>query len=171
MKVLACLTFSLFVLLLFSCEPSQRRIVEQPAHTPLYYHFIDSISNDSLFIIHETSGCEHYYTEVVSIYKHNDSLFAELSTSIPGRKETPSFIRSILNDSSLFSYYDFESEIKSRKEDSMCGCTTSSKYKILFKESAFSFEDNCCKYGGFYDLKCALLGEKRIAEYHSKVFN
>ena len=113
-------------------------------------------------------GCEHYFTEEIKVYKRSESLFAELTVSIPNRQKIPQPLTQLLTDSSIFAYSEFEKIGKTLKTAD--GCTTREEYVISLKADSIKFVDNGCEFDGYYLLKNKIFGQPKIDKYNEKIY-
>ena len=146
---------------------------EAKAVYTLYNCLLDSIgASDTLHILYETHGCFHGYTETIRMFRHADTLYAELSNSEAGtrgfkptHKVEP--LKKVLSDSSILAFALFEQEGRTLKTSD--GCTTREAYEIRIKSIRIAFEDNGCDYEGFTVLKYKLFGKTDYEGYYRKV--
>ncbi len=120
--------------------------------------------NDTLTIFYETHGCEHFYTEVLKIFRTSQGFSSNLSTLIPYKKYRAS-IDAELGDSDVEAFYNFESAGKNMRDSGLI-CTTHNKYAIISKlDTILKFEENNCSFEEYYKLKISLFGERRLDNY------
>ncbi|MEQ1733853.1 MAG: hypothetical protein ABL940_09275, partial [Bacteroidia bacterium] len=148
----------LIIIFVYACgNERQKSDIVQIIQLKKYHSFIDSLkANDTLFINFRTDGCEHHFTEKIKIYKRSEGVFAELN--INSRTKPP--LTTLLSDSSLIAYGQFENEGKNLEPN--WGCTTSQEFIISLKIDSIKFEDRGCKFDGYYKLKNQFFGQSVI---------
>lgn len=156
--------------LIFSCSSSEKKRNELQSKKPkVLENLIDSVGKkDTLFIKSVSVGCFHFYLEELKIFKKSDSLYGELTLSLPHREKIYKPLTQFFNDSAIIAYREFEKSGKSYKTEN--NCTTKESYVISLKEDSLKFTDNGCKLHGYDLLKSKLFGDSELSKLYEQTY-
>jgi len=162
--VLMILTFTLII----GCNLKQN----DPINEKLKYKdcncLIDKLEpNDTLRIGSLFRGCFHYNIELIRIYMHSDSLFADLISHDPIRDKKISLFRHLLSPSSVLAFGEFERE--GRKLTNAGECTSTKSFIIKLNRDSLKFVDNSCDFNGYSRLKDSLFGKSIMKKFVTKI--
>lgn len=162
MKFSLTYLWTLSIIFVCACgNGKQKNTITSQAQKPI--SLIDSLNtNDTLFINFISHGCEHYFVEQIKIYKRSEGIFAELNINEPAKSP----LTTLLSDSSIIAYGQFENKGKNLKTSGLC--TTTKKYIISFKTNSIKFEDTGCEFDGYYKLKNQFFGQSVVKELYKR---
>lgn len=130
---------------------------------------LDSIGkNDTLQVNYITKGCFHSYMEKLSIYRKADSLFAELTVSVPDVQMVLPPLSQCLTDSAALAFVEFEKEGRALNNENTC--TTNDEYIVIVRADSLKFEDLGCEFRRYDILKNRIFGREQINSYYNKLY-
>lgn len=125
--------------------------------------------NDTMRIGSEFRGCFHHSLELIKIYRHSDSLFADLIVHVLIKDKKISLLRHLLSQNSVLAFGEFVREGK--KLTNAGTCTSTKSFIIKLNGDSLKFADNACNFNGYNRLKDSLFGKSIMEKFENKIYN